>query len=159
VVAIIGAVVAAVIAIRENRANRRQRQRESRWKQADLGRNLGDELWEGDGGVALRMLDYSKEGRTFEKIPGIDKTVTADDIRAALELSNKGGKSSYESNTQKSIYIRECFEELLFVFDRFEHFINDEFFTFEDVNNPSEYFAEIMAEEKKMFVDFMEDCK
>jgi hypothetical protein len=151
-VAIAGGLIAAFAAIYQLRINTTQRKAELRWKQANLGRELVDEICRGGAGKAHQMLDYYEEGRTFEAIPEDSKTITLPEILAALDLNNV-------SKTKKSIFIRECFEHLFYSLHRLEHFIESDLLEFEDVNTPFEYYAEIMVKHKQVFVNYMTQAK
>ena len=147
-VAIIGGLIAAGVALYQQRANRKQREIELRWNQAKLGRELFDQMFN-TSGQALVMLDYYEENRAFAAIPGGDKTVGLKDILTALDNA---------SRADKSIYIRERLDELFYHFERIENSIVNELVTFDDVICPSEYYAEILAKEKKVYAAYLKQA-
>jgi uncharacterized protein HemX len=53
-VAIIGGLIAAGVAIYQQRANRKQREIELRWNQAKLGRELFDQMFNTSGQALMR---------------------------------------------------------------------------------------------------------
>jgi len=143
--AVVGVLVAAFKGITEVRESRLQRERELRWKQANLGREIIDEIFDPKSfaGIALDMLDYAPFGRSFGAIPADndDKIVRMDDIKRALDLTNV-------SMTKKDIYIRECFEWMFYYLERLAYFVEIELLTIEDVRFPLEYYAPFFLEEE-----------
>lgn len=151
-----GAIIAAAMAvfkgISEIKANRLQRERELRWKQANIGRELVDKMVHSQASNALRMLDYADEASIFEGIPGSDKALNKKDIIAALNLNN-------QISSPKYTYIRECFEILLYHVERLEYFIQNNLITVEDVKFPLDYYTPLIEMNKGLFVAYAEHCK
>jgi hypothetical protein len=102
-----------------------------------------------NGTPPLMMLDYYEDNRAFAGIPGEDKTVGLEYILTALDNASRTGKS---------IYIRERLDELFYHFERIENSIVNELVTFDDVICPSEYYAEILAKEKKAYAAYLKQA-
>ena len=151
-----GAIIAAAMAvfkgISEIKENRLQRERELRWQQANIGRELVDKMVHSQAAIALRMLEYADETTIFEGIPGSDKAVNKQDIIVALSLNS-------QTSSPKYTYIRECFEILLYHVERLEYYIQNNLITAEDVKFPLEYYTPIIEINKDLFVAYAEHCK
>ncbi len=151
-VAIVGGLIAAFVAINQSRTNTKQRESELRWKQANLGRELVDEMFKTPAEKALLMVDYNDVGRTFDEIPEGEQSVFLADILVALDINKI-------NSTARSIYIRECFEELFYTFERLEYFIQNNLLTFDDVSCPTEYYVEVMVGQKDTYLAFLKYAK
>jgi hypothetical protein len=152
IVAVVGGLTAAGLGILQAVQNRRQRARELRWKQADSGKQLIDELFQDDpSNSGSLMLD--SWARTYP-VPGAGEVRIAwKDVVQALKIE------SIDSDDAKSEFIRECCDTLLFHLDRFEHFIQAGLTTFEDVRTPTQYYVDLMAEDKGLWIRYIEFCK
>jgi hypothetical protein len=145
-VATIGGPITAGLAIGQAVANRAQRKQDLRWKQAELARELSEEVWKtADSHYALEMIDF--RGRTFTLPSQKPITIQEPDVLAALRLPD-------EPNDEQSVFIRDCFDELFYFFERFEHSIRIGLITFEDVRFPWEYYAGVLARYKNTMVDY-----
>jgi hypothetical protein len=132
----VGLVIAAAKFWLEVRAGRLQRARELRWRQAEAGKSLNDEMQTDDRAwPAMQMLD--SEGREFT-LPNNDKvTITQADIAIALDPANK-------KEDDKSVYIRDCFDTLFYFMAMLEHYISNTLICAEDVAYPIEYYVPLM---------------
>jgi len=147
-VAVVGGLIAAGLALWQAAQNHQQREKDLRWKQAAAGRDLVDEMLDDEGAsVALDMLDSDE--REYELDDGASATITAEQVLAALKLPPK-------SDADDCVYVRECFDALFYYFARFEHFLKTGLVTFEDVREPAEYYVEYLAEDKPLYLKYVE---
>jgi hypothetical protein len=134
----VGIVVTGVKFGIELRLTREQRERDLRWKQAEAGKALNDEMLEDPRAwLALQMLDYP--GRTFKLLPS-EKTVvvTHDDVRRALDPVT-------QTSEDKLLDIRDCFDSFFYYLAAFEHRIQNTLILPEDVAYPMEYYVRLLA--------------
>jgi hypothetical protein len=126
--------VVAVIRFRvELRLGREQRERELRWKQAEAGKELNDEMLDDPlAWPALQMADYG--GRSFQLPSSQRVSVTDQDVRYALHP----GSSIVD---EKHIFIRDCFDNLFYSLAMFDHYIDSALVRPEDVSYPIEYYV------------------
>lgn len=111
---------------------RKQRALDLRWKQADAGKKLNDEMLEDDeADAAMQMLDY--EGREFELPSGVSEPITHSDVRDVLNP-----KTPIESERQ--IYIRDCFDSLFYYMATIDHYAERELVHRDDVAFPLDYY-------------------
>jgi hypothetical protein len=110
--AAIGVIVTVIKFWSKLRLAREQRDRELRWRQAQAGKELNDDMpddpltW-----PALQMLDYS--GREFE-LPSKKRTmITHGDVRHSLNPQ----KTVTE---ERHIHIRDCFDSLFYYMAMFD---------------------------------------
>lgn len=152
VVAVFGGLTAAGLGIWQAVQNRQQRAKELRWKQADSAKQLIDEMFHEElSNFATIMLD--SWGRTYP-VPGAGEVRIAwDDVLEALKVE------SFATEDSKPDFIRDCFDMLLYYLDRFEHLIQAELITFEDIRTPVQYYVDMMAEDKAVFVPYIRFCK
>jgi hypothetical protein len=131
-----GGLLAAFKGIDEFRQNRILRERDLRWKQANAAKSLMDELFDDPKAKqATVMLDY--EEREYEFNDKKQKIVRKDVIRALTGID--------EGNlTAKDIFIRDCFDNLLYYTDLFEQSIKNTLFEQKDIEYPMHYFADIV---------------
>lgn len=147
-VAVVGGLVAAGLALWQAAQNHQQREKEHRWRQAAAGRDLVDEMLDDEAASdALAMLDSDE--RQYELDNGHSAKITAKQVLAALKLPPTSTDAS-------SVYVRECFDSLFYYFARFEHFISTELTRFEDVREPAEYYVEYLAEDKDRYIRYLE---
>jgi len=152
IVAIVGGLIAAGLAIWQAAQNRQQRALELRWKQADSAKHLIDEIFHDEfSNCATLMLD--SWDRAYP-IPGASKVkIPWEDVVRALKVQ------SFDTEDLKSIFVRDCFDTLFYYLDRFEHFIQVGLTTFEDLRMPTQYYVDMMAEDKALFVSYIKYCK
>ncbi len=152
IVAIVGGLTAAGLGIWQAVQNREQRARELRWKQAQSAKELIDELFhENFSNFATLMLD--SWARTYPVPQGGDITITWEEVLECLKVG------SFQSEDAKSDFVRDCFDMLFYYLDRFEHLIQAGLTTFEDLRMPAQYYVDLMAEDKAVFVTYIEFCK
>jgi hypothetical protein len=151
-IAAIGAVIAAFQAIHEMRNNRsqriseeEQRKSEHRWRQAELSKEILDEIWSSElGSAAMKMLDWSN--REFAIQEGQHERITREDVKAALRVTD------VEFNA-KEVFIRDCFDDLLDSITLLEHFITIQLIHFGDVKHPIKYYVEELSGDFRKIID------
>jgi hypothetical protein len=145
IVAIIGGLVTAWLAIAQARANNDQRIAETRRRQAETGKALVDELFdEANSKLALEMLD--EPARIKEH--AIDRS----DIVTALTTKDA-------PQDPKSVFIRGCFDCLAYGLERMQRFIDSGLITSQDVDFPFSYYATRVDEIKKPLEKYLRDIR
>jgi hypothetical protein len=145
--AAIGALVAAAKFWFELRAGREQRERELRWKQAEKGKELNDELLtDPSAWPALQMLDY--EGKKFPLPSKCEIAITYSDLRRALDPSSP-------ADTELDVYIRECFDGLFYFMTLLQHYIRSTLILAEDVAYPLDYYIPLLAKLRPEVKDYL----
>lgn len=135
IVTTIGAPIAALWALLQWRETLQQRKIEFRWRQADLGRRLLDQLFdEPVAGVALELIDGELE---FIETPEEGKVVV--DNNSMIKAL-----SSPKDNTAGSRQIRRSFDALLFYLERLESMINLKLIEQDDIAMPTKYYCQKM---------------
>jgi hypothetical protein len=133
VVAIVGGLIAAFKAINETAENRRQRDRELRWKKAQLARDILDKLLSNKRfRDALIMLDWT--GREFEILPNQKQQIRWEDLPGALRAWTEPIEFD-----EKEVYIRDCFDELFDGMNLLEHYLRTDLLDFADIEFPMAY--------------------
>jgi hypothetical protein len=138
----VGAIVAAFKLWSELRLGRKQREQELRWKQAEAGKSLNDEMLEDPlAKAAMQMLDYA--GTSFELPSGKQETIAISDLRVALDPKNKATGGKY-------LYIRQCFDSLFYYMATMEHYTACKLIISEDIAFPLEYYVPLLAKLRKV---------
>jgi hypothetical protein len=146
--ATVGGLVAVFKALYEVQQSRLQRAHELRWRQAQAGKQLNDEmLSDQPAKSALEMLDW--DGREFEIAPAGTGPIRKSEWRSALRTSNTDFSG-------KEMFVRDCFDNLLYFMGIMEHHIRRGLVVFEDVAYPLEYYIGIMNLDRGIFVRYME---
>jgi hypothetical protein len=145
--AVFGGLITAFLAVVQATAATRQRRRELRWKQAEVGRDLMDKLLDEPlSNATLLMLDSN--AREY-RITDQDKvTIRAADMLRALDADNLPEGPSYE-------FVRDAFDTFYYYLDRFEHFIQVGLTRFEDVKSPIDYYIDYLAEDKALHIKYI----
>ena len=143
IVTSVGAAIAAWKAIAEMRkANiermeaRTNRERDLRWRQAEAGKKLIDELLSNSKAAdALRILD----------LDGHEIALGANgaSIRTSHATLSHHLRTKNLTLTPEDLAVRERFDELLGAFDRLEHYVKIDLTLPDDVLPPFEYYADI----------------
>lgn len=144
-VAIIGGLITAGLAIYQQRSANLQRKRELRWNQARMGKELMDQIYdEPETAAALDMLDMEPGHVVY---PGTGDAVTVEDVRSALapHLGQQGARA---------LFIQRCFNFLGYHLNQLEHFIHTGLVSPEDVSQPSEYYAGVLSKHRPMIVAY-----
>jgi hypothetical protein len=135
-----GLIVAAWKLRSDAHATREQRDRDLRWRQAEAGKKLNDEMMtDVRSWAAMQMLDYS--GRTFKLPSNTHCTITHSDLATALNASTTILK-------EKDIYIRDSFDGLFYYLATLEHYISSSLIRYEDVAFPIEYYVPLLGKFK-----------
>src|SRR5260370_27595918 len=153
-VAGVGGLTAAALGILQAIQNRQLREKELRWKQAESGKHLIDEIFDEDLSNSATLILDSWD-RTY-KVPGGDKVKLAwNDVVRALDM-----KFFDEDNPQND-FVRDCFDMLFYYLDRLEHLIQAGLTTFEDVRLPIEYYVDMLAEreDRTVIEAYIRACK
>ena len=147
-----GTAIAVVIAfakyLSELRQNRKQRASDLRWRQADAGKKINDEMLADPEATAARcMIDYN--GREFEVAPGRKEVVTEVDYLAALD------PSKLDTNA-KVIYVRDCFDSLFYYFATLDHYITSGLVRLDDVSYPLSYYVRILSGHRTVIEGYLD---
>ena len=134
IVAVIGSLVAAFMAIPEFRRSIDQRRENLRWKRAEMAKICVDEIRQNPlSRDALKMLDWT--GLTYERPEGgrtgqIDHDQRRHALRATGTVFAVGDDDPF---------IRDAFDALFDGFERLEHLIRIRLVEFDDVEPPFRY--------------------
>jgi hypothetical protein len=122
--------------------------RDLRWKQAELARTLLDEIFDyGPSNDAWRMVDGEE---TYNEEKGNVYLINMDQVRRALPKpwnDDRGGPD---------VYVRWCFDALLYYLERLEQSVKIKLVRIEDLTAPTSYYIALMANDKKLFQDYAE---
>jgi hypothetical protein len=155
IVGVVGGLIAAGLAIYQAFENRKLRERELRWKQAESGRRLIDEIFHApDSNTATLMLDSWH--RVYVLPDGTKSELAWADVIKALDVG------SFSQDDIQTVFVRDCFDLLFYYLDGFEHLIQAGLTTFEDVRFPTEYYVDMIAEdekEKAIIAAYIRACK
>jgi len=133
----IGVIITIVKFWSEVKAGRLQREQDLRWRQAQAGKALNDEMQTDEfAWAALQMLDSDR--RTFKTPAGIEVAVVHDDIAPALDVSRG-------LDDDKSTFIRDSFDTLFYFMAMLEHYISSGLIRHDDVAYPMEYYVPLLA--------------
>ncbi len=122
VVVLAGFITAVVALLQWNTALKQQRD-ERRWKQAELARRLTDEWFDWKpSGIAMMLIDEGKGVYKLGDGPQYDIN-GSEDIPNALRLVVVGNEITEESHEPKDVFVRRCFDNLFYYFERAGHSI------------------------------------
>lgn len=125
--------------------------RDLRWKQAELARTLLDEIFDyGPSNDAWRMVDGEE---TYSDEKGNIYVINMDLVRQALP------KPWNEDRGGLEVYVRWCFDALLYYLERLEQSVQIKLVRIEDLTAPTSYYIALMAKDekdKKLFHDYAE---
>jgi hypothetical protein len=115
-----------------------QQRRNLRWKQAEAGKRLNDELLaDPEVKVALRIVDFPGYPITLPQSSAPSVGYTDSDVDAALDPNTPITDTLAQE-------MRQCFDALFFYFAEFEHHIQNGFVHVEDVAFPLDYYIRRM---------------
>ncbi len=147
IVGIFGILIAAALAIWQARENLKQRKRELRWKQAEMGKKIMDEIYNDEQSrYAAYMIEPRK--RRYKTRENLTEVITQPMVLAALEAEILGNEPGH-------IFIQDCFDDLFYYYDRIEQFLRSELVTFEDVERPTNYYVNLMANDKRVYLTYI----
>jgi hypothetical protein len=136
----------------KQRANeQKQRKDDLRWRQAQAGKSLNDEMQtDPKAWPAMQMLD-SSERRYI--LPSVERvSISKQDVRAALDVNTTAGD-------EKSVYIRDCFDSLFYFMAMMEHYISSTLILYEDVAFPMEYYVPLLANFRREVAAYLDKYK
>jgi hypothetical protein len=145
IVTSIGAPIAALWSLLQWRESLQQRKIEFRWKQADLGRQLLDQLFdEPVAGIALELIDGELH---FLKTPEDGELIVdGNTIINALSIN--------KNNTPVSRHIRKSFDTLLYYLERLETMIKLNLIELEDIEMPTKYYCHKMKDNMEIISSY-----
>jgi hypothetical protein len=130
----------------DHAAELRQREEELRWKQAELARQLLDEIFDyGPSNNAWRMVDGEE---SFKDELGNEYRINMDDVRRALPTPWSNERCGPD------VYIRWCFDALFYYLERLEQSVQIKLVRPEDLSAPASYYIALMAGDKKLFEEY-----
>jgi hypothetical protein len=131
------ALAAATVALIQAFFSIRQKQRELRWKQAELARELIDNLFEWPASRnALAIVD---EGESDYELKGYGRHHVTPSVDIPKALAVSGGR--IVSTDPKDRFIQKCFDVLFFNISRIEHSIDIGVVDRSDVLVPARYYV------------------
>ncbi|MDR4467895.1 MAG: hypothetical protein MRJ68_06280 [Nitrospira sp.] len=147
-------VVATVVAIfgilkikSEIEQSREQRIEDLRWRKAQAGKTLNDEmLADRRADDAMRMLDYG--GRTYSIKEDETTKIKTPEMLHALRIENL-------TFTPTETFIRDSFDQLFYHMGNFEQSIRSKFVEFSDVENPVGYYVNRLAKNRPVFEKYL----
>jgi hypothetical protein len=136
--AAIGVGVAGLKFWTELALGREQRERDLRWRQAQAGKSLNDEMQtDPKAWPALQMLDSEERKYSIAETEMV--TVSRADIRRALN------PDTYVESTKDS-FVRDCFDALFYFMAMIDHYVSTTLIREEDVQFPLEYYVRQLQE-------------
>ncbi len=128
------------------RAKLAQREQELRWKQAELARQMLDEIFDyGPSNDAWRMVD---DEEAYKDDKGNQYRINMDQVRRALP------KPWSDECSGPDVYVRWCFDALFYYLERLEQSVRIKLVRIEDLTASTSYYIELMAKDKKLFQDY-----
>jgi hypothetical protein len=125
-----------------------QREVELRWKQAELARQLLDEIFDyGPSNDAWRMVDGEE---AYKDNDNNEYRIGMDLVRRALP------KPWNDDSHGPEVYVRWCFDALLYYLERLEQCVQIKLVRFEDLAASTSYYIKLMAKDKKLIQDYAE---
>ena len=145
---LVGGLFALTKWIHELREQRALRERELRWRQAEAGKRLLDELEaSGKAQAALGMLDW--DGIEYEIAPGKSAEIWESDYLKALRI--------WPLNfDDKEVFIRNAFDELFGHMAVCEHHLQAQLVLFEDIRFPYDYYVPTLNRNQTVFEEFLD---
>lgn len=144
-----GLILAVLKYLVELREGRVQRQRELRWRQAEAGKSLNDEMQTDERAwPALQMLDLDSESREFKLSDEEKVKISPADIATALDPLN-------HQHDEKSVYIRDCFDTLFYFMTMLEHYISSTLICADDVAYPLDYYVPLMTKYRPQIAAYL----
>lgn len=140
-----------VVGARHNQAQRAQQLAQNavthRWKQAEAGKKLLDEMLADEhASAALRMLDWNDD--EYEVQPGRKERIAEAEYLRALRVV----ELTFDA---KETYIRNCFDALFYYLALMAHYIRADLVRLEDVSFPMDYYIAAMDRNREVFDRFL----
>jgi hypothetical protein len=135
----------------ETKLSREQRERDLRWRQAQAGKELNDEmLTDPEAWAALQMID--SEGPRSFKLPSEKfEDIGKDDIRAALANTSDAN--------EKPAYIRDCFDSLFYYLAMLQHYQQSTLIQSADVEFPIHYYLSRLRDLESPVREYVDQFK
>lgn len=128
------------------RAELKQRDKDLRWKQARLAREMMDAIFDyKPSNDAWRMVDSEQA----YKYKGNSYTINMNDVRRALP------EPWSDDCSGSPVYIRWCFDALFYYIEQIEHALKLDILRFEDLEASASYYIALMAKDKKLFHEYV----
>jgi hypothetical protein len=129
-VAVVVAALAILTELRRARQDRDVQQRresaEHRWRQANAARELLTDIHDHPhAAAAVRMLDWGEKWQHYGLPSGLRASINLAVAKTALDDAM--------SEDESYLYVRECFDWLLYYFDRLGQYVESDFVLLEDV--------------------------
>lgn len=155
-VAVLAGFVTAVMALLQWKTVIKQQEDDRRWRQAKLARRLTDEWFDWKpSGIALKIIDEG-EG-VFKLGKGPEYNVKGYvDIPNALRLVGYGDEMTEESHAPKDVFVRRCFDNLFYYFERAGHSIRIGVVLAEDFEAHGLYYVRRLASYRDVVERYLE---
>ena len=154
IAATIGVVVALIKFRSELKLGRLQREQELRWRQAEVGKALNDEMQTDDlAWAAMQILD-ADTARNFTAPDKMRYSISFTDIEPAL-------KAGVRREDDKTKYIQDCFDSFFYFMAMLEHYIANQLILVEDVAYPIDYYLKRMKKAglKPAIEAYLKECE
>jgi len=133
VITVIGGLFGVYKILDDRAKSLQQHEEELRWRRAQAGKSLNDEMLQNAGAVAaLTMLDW--EEREYEIQPKVQRVITRADMLRSLRVVE-------DHPSDKEKYVRDSFDNLFYLMGIFEHYIKQRLIDFGDIQQPIEYYV------------------
>jgi hypothetical protein len=149
VVASVGGVVAAFKAVIEMRLNRRQQERELRWKQALTWEEMVSKM-RSDQPVASAMSMLEWSGREYEIAPGRRAMVTFDQVTRALRTIDL----TFEEH---EFFVRNCFDHFFDSLGQIQRYLEIDLISLQDVTLVLEYQIATLARNRQIIQGYLDN--
>jgi hypothetical protein len=138
VAAAVGLALTAFKFLAESRQAREQRRNELRWRQAQAGKDLNDEMQDNPlAWTAMRILD--SDGRAFD-LPGGKR------VRIRDKHIVRAFDCEHIEIDPVSTYLRDCFDNLFYYMAMIEHYTTSGLIHADDTAYPLEYYIPLLAQ-------------
>lgn len=135
----------------EFEASRHQRNEDLRWRKAQAGKTLNDEMMADEkADAAMTMLDWS--GRKFTIDKDTEANITREEMLVALRVSHRPPQNGFSVIEG---FIRDAFDSLFYRVGRFEHSITSKLVEFEDIEYPMAYYVKKLSENRPVFETYL----
>ncbi|MCI0538423.1 MAG: hypothetical protein L0Z50_24720, partial [Verrucomicrobiales bacterium] len=141
----------------DHEAELHQRDQELQWKQAELARQLLDDIFDHRPSEdAWDMVDGETE---FKDLDGKNLEISKADIKRALKLTIVAGKpvlldGANEEEQREEKYVRYCFDALFYYLERLERSLTIKVVRFDDLVAPTGYYITLMSDDKSLFEEY-----
>jgi hypothetical protein len=130
----------------DHEADLQQRKEELRWKQAELARDLLDDIF-----------DYSPSNDAWRMVDGEESYKDAEENKFQIDMVHVRRALPKPWNDERGgpdVYVRWCFDALFYYLERLESSLKLELVRMEDLTASASYYIALMATDKKLFEDY-----